>query len=103
MLDQGRAELRRATLEHRKDAERQRKFLERVKHRMREQFGRAGMRRMTFHNSRASRRQRRGGVAATNGEGEGKVAGAENHDRPAWAQHAAKIRLWRGGAVRIGR
>jgi hypothetical protein len=42
---------------------------------------RAGMRGMPFHNDRAARRERRGGVPAGHGESQRKIAGSEYCDR----------------------
>ena len=44
--------------------------------------GGAEMRRVGLHHDGAARRQRRGGVAARDGKGERKVAGAEHDDGP---------------------
>ena len=61
---------------------------------------RAGMGAVRLDHDGTARRERRGRVAAGDGEGEGKVAGAEDDHRPERNEHPAQIRTRQRLAIR---
>ena len=71
-------------------------------HRLANDFGDTGVRVVGFDNHRTASSKCRSRISASDGEGEGKIAGAENRDRPHWFKHGAGVRFGHGNTIWLG-